>query len=263
MNDMIVLPIESVIKESKAVTSLVFNHPLDSKPGQFVMLWLPRVDEKPISISYNDGKKFVLSISAVGPFSKAVSKMKPGDKLGIRGPFGTHYPLNPTHTKIAVVGGGYGSAPMACLANEAMKKGMTVYFIEGARSKDLILFVDRMEKAGANVLLATNDGSMGRKGYCTEILKDLMKQVKIDCIYTCGPEHMMKSVVDISDEHDVPCYVSVERYMKCGFGICGQCSVDDLGIRMCKEGPCMTKELAKRIKEFGQYHRDNVGRRVK
>lgn len=259
--DMIVLPIENVIRESETVTSFVFNHPLESKPGQFVMLWLPRVDEKPISISYNDGKKFVVTVAAVGPFSTAISKLKPGDKLGIRGPFGTSYPLS-NHKKIALVGGGYGAAPMAYLANEARKKGITTYFIEGARSKDNLLFVERMEQAGVNVLLATDDGSIGRKGYCTEVLKDLMKQVKIDCIYTCGPEGMMRTVIDISDEHNTSCYVSVERYMKCGFGICGQCCVDDLGIRMCKEGPCMTKELAKRIKEFGHYHRDAMGRKV-
>jgi len=260
---MVTLPVMKVITESRSVVTLVFDYPLMSLPGQFVMLWKPRKGEKPISIAYNDGKRFALSISAVGPFSKDVSKVKPGDKLGIRGPFGTSFPLEPRHKRIALVGGGYGSAPMACLANEALKQGKKVYFIEGAKTKSSLIFIDRMEQAGANVLIATDDGSAGRKGYCTDVLTDLAKQVKLDCIYTCGPEIMMKRVVDVSDEHDIECYISMERYMKCGFGVCGQCCVDDLGIRMCKEGPCIRKELAKQIKEFGNYYRDATGRKIR
>ena len=68
--------------------------------------------------------------------------------------------------------------------------------------------------------------------------------------------------MDISDEFDIPCEISVERYMKCCFGVCGQCTVDKLGIPICKQGPVMSKELVKQIDEFGVYHRDKNGKKV-
>jgi dihydroorotate dehydrogenase electron transfer subunit len=89
-----------------------------------------------------------------------------------------------------------------------------------------------------------------------------LKSKKVDCIYTVGPELMMNKVIEISDEFNVDCQISLERYMKCGFGICGSCCVDPIGIRMCVEGPCMHKEVAKKITEFGKYKRDGSGLKV-
>ena len=70
---------------------------------------------------------------------------------------------------------------------------------------------------------------------------------------------MMKAVIDICDEFGVDAQLSLERHMKCGFGLCGNCCVDPDGLRMCMEGPCIDKALAKRITEFGRYHRDGTG----
>jgi dihydroorotate dehydrogenase electron transfer subunit len=119
-----------------------------------------------------------------------------------------------------------------------------------------------MRKAGAEVLVSTDDGSAGSKGFVTELLKSVLQKNKVGKICTCGPEMMMKKVVEISDEFKTPCEISLERYMKCGLGVCGQCCADPLGIRMCTEGPVIKKETAKRISEFGKYRRDASGRRV-
>ena len=111
--------------------------------------------------------------------------------------------------------------------------------------------------------IATNDGSAGYMGYNTDILEKMLKEgKKIDLIMTCGPEVMMKKVSDLAWQYKIPCQISVERYMKCGFSICGNCCVDDLGITTCQEGPVMDNKLVRKIKEFGVYHRDPEGRKV-
>ncbi len=256
-----VLRIADVQKESEDSITLTIPEELNSKPGQFVMLWLPGKGEKPISISGERDGQFQVTVCAVGPFSESVSRLKKGDKIGFRGPFGTHYTLPGNCTSIATVGGGYGTAPLAYLAEEATLQGKKVYFIEGARTSARLLFTERMKQAGAELLTCTDDGSEGPKCYSPDVLKDLLKTHKTDKVFSCGPEIMMKKVVEISQDAGIPSEISMERHMKCGIGVCGQCCVDDLGLCMCKDGPIISGKLALKIKEFGRYTRDSTGRK--
>lgn len=261
-NDPIItMRVSRAVQENPHVKTIYFDYPLKAKPGQFVMLWLPGVGEKPMSVSFCDGKSFGVSVASVGSFSAAAMKLEAGGLAGFRGPFGTCFTLGKEKT-IALVSGGCGCAPLAFLAEEAIRAKKRVLFLQGARSKDYLFFTERMRKAGAEVMVSTDDGSAGTKGFATELLKSALQKQKAGKIFACGPEMMMKKVVDISDEFKIPCEISLERYMKCGIGVCGQCSVDPLGIRMCTEGPVIKKELAKRITEFGKYRRDASGRRV-
>lgn len=253
--------ISGAVQENPHAKTIYFDYPLKAKPGQFVMLWIPGAGEKPMSVSYCDAKRFGVSVASVGPFSSAAMKCKKGDVLGFRGPFGTSFSLG-KEKSLALVSGGCGCAPLAFLAEEALKKKKRVLFLQGARSREHMFFSGRMKKAGAKVLVSTDDGSMGRRGFVTGLLEELLKKEKIGKIFTCGPEIMMKKVLDISNQRKIPCELSLERYMKCGIGVCGQCCVDPLGIRMCKEGPVIKKELANKISEFGKYRRDSSGRRV-
>ena len=125
--------------------------------------------------------------------------------------------------------------------------------------------------------IATNDGSVGYKGFNTEVLEKLLAScpvpkkgakgkaaqdcVPIDQVFACGPEMMLKRVSEITAEHKVPSQLSAERYMKCGYGLCGNCTVDPLGIRICTDGPVIKNDLAVTIEEFGKYHRDELGRK--
>lgn len=255
----IIAETHSIKDEAKDIKTFFFRHMMEAKPGQFFILWLPRVNEKPFGVSYQDKEKFGSTICRVGPFTEKLFKLKKGDKVGIRGPFGTYFKLKGKN--IALAAGGYGVAPLNFLADEAIKKGINVHFVYGARTKELLVDCEKKSKL-CNVHYSTDDGSYGYKGFSTEVLKKILKKERIDCIYTVGPEVMMKKVVDLSDEFDVDCQLSLERYIKCGFGLCGQCVVDDLGIRMCKEGPCIDKALVKKIKEFGKYKRDASGAKV-
>ncbi len=257
----IMLKIENIVEEAKDLKTFVFEYSLNAKPGQFIIAWLPRIDEKPFGVAFQTKNKFAITVSKVGSFTKKMHKLEVGDKIGIRGPYGNGF--NIKGRRIVLVAGGYGAAPLAFLADEAHKKGIKVDFIIGAKTKELLPYIERMKKAGITTHICTDDGSYGIKGFTTDVLKKILKENKVDMVYTCGPEIMMKFVIGICDEHNIPCEISLERYMKCGFGICGQCCVDPTGWRICKDGPVFSKQQARQITEFAKYKRDAAGKKVK
>ncbi|MDA1196887.1 MAG: dihydroorotate dehydrogenase electron transfer subunit [Nanoarchaeota archaeon] len=260
MTEVVMLKVEKIKEEYPGTKSFFFNHTLNSQPGQFVMIWLPGLGEKPMSIAADDGKQFYITISGVGPFSKAIQGVKEGDTIGIRGPLGTHFNLK--GNTIALVGGGYGAGPMAFLAELAVWEGMkpqNIHYVIGARTKDLLLFEQRMKTIGVNIHITTDDGTQGKQGRVTDALKEIIEEV--DTIYCVGPEMMEKAVYDLAQEHQKECEISLERYTKCGIGICGSCCVDPTGWRMCIEGPVLNQDQLKKVSEFGKYHRDATGKK--
>lgn len=256
----IVLNIDEIINEGENLKTFIFNYPLNAKPGQFIMLWYPGVGLKPFSISSQSKNKFGITIFAIGDFTKKLLLLKKGDLLGIQGPYGSSYSTN--EDNVALVGGGCGTASLALLADELIAQGKKVHFIIGAKTKSGLLYQKRFGNKKINLIPCTDDGSSGFKGFTTQALVDILKREKISKVYTCGPEIMMKKVINACDEFEVDCEVSMERYMKCGFGVCGQCVVDGLGIRICKEGPILSKEIVKKIPDFGYYKRDASGKKI-
>lgn len=255
------LPIEKIKDEANNIKTFTFRHQLNSKPGQFVMMWIPRINEKPFSISYDDGRIFELTIAKVGYFTEELFKKKQGERVGIRGPYGSYFKLEPKMQTIALVGGGYGAAPLATIAEEAVNNSIKVFFINGARTKEKLLFRTRLEKIKAEIFYTTDDGSFGEKGLAIDALTKVIAGNPFDAVFCCGPEMMEKAVYELCLKHKVPCQISVERYMKCGHGVCGQCAVDDTGERMCVEGPILSDERLKNISEFGQYYRKKSGKK--
>lgn len=257
-----VVKILAIQDENPFVRTFTLDCSVGAQPGQFVMLWIPRLDEKPFSVAFDDGHTLQLSVAKVGTFTEELFNKKVGDQVGVRGPYGKSFFYNPGE-HLAVVGGGYGAAPLYFLAHQAVNLGCSVEFVVGARSDQHLLFTDRVTQLpGATLHVATDDGSSGFKGYNAELLRALLKDgMKLDRILTVGPELMMKAVSDMALEYDIECQVSMERYIKCGFGMCGQCVVDDSGMPTCMEGPVMDHHLARKQAEFGNYHRDKVGRK--
>jgi len=256
------LKVVKIIENNPTFRTYVFEHTLNARPGQFVMVWMPGVDEIPISVGWQTDKEFRLGIAKVGDCTKAIfEKIKEGDRLGIRGPFGKPFDLK-SYKKIIVVGGGTGVPPMLNLAQRATEKKIQVTAIIGARKADLLVYEKEFKKLGCKISVATDDGSKGCKGYCTKILEDMLKKNKTDCVYTCGPELMMRRVAEIAKHNNADCQVSLERYMKCGFGICGQCCLDGTGLRVCKDGPVFDGKVALQHSEFGKYRRTSSGKRI-
>lgn len=254
--------ITKIVQETANVRSFTFDCSLGAKPGQFVMVWIPGLDENPMSVAYDDGKNLTITFFAVGDFTNGLAEKKVGDLVGLRGPFGTHYIWKKAQ-HLALVAGGYGAAPMYFAAQHAVNDGCTVDMIIGARGTEHLLYVDQFKKMkNVTLHIATDDGSTGHKGYNVEILEQLIaKGQKIDQIFACGPEMMLKRVSQISADEKIPSQLSLERFMKCGYGLCGNCAVDPLGIRLCVDGPVVNNDVCVAITEFGQYHRDDLGKK--
>ncbi|MBU0767355.1 dihydroorotate dehydrogenase electron transfer subunit [Patescibacteria group bacterium] len=255
--------IVDIKQETDHVQTFTFNTSLGAKPGQFAMVWLPGVDEVPMSIAYDDGKQIRITFFAVGDMTKKLAKSAVGDLVGLRGAFGSNYEWEKGQ-KLALLAGGYGAAPMYFAAHEAIKDGCDVHVFVGARSKEHLLYLDELSSL-KNVTLhvATDDGSQGFKGFNVQDINKVIKGgEKFDQLFACGPERMLVAVSQLSCDHQVPSQLSLERYMKCGYGLCGNCVVDPLGIRLCIDGPVVHNDVCVKITEFGKYHRDGVGRKI-
>ncbi|RLF45834.1 MAG: dihydroorotate dehydrogenase electron transfer subunit, partial [Thermoplasmata archaeon] len=191
----------------------------------------------------------------VGEATEALHKMKEGDKVGIRGPYGKGFEI--VGKKALFVAGGTGIASLLPLIK---KYEGEKHVVIGARTKDLLLFNEELERI-SNVHISTDDGSLGFKGFASELAKEIMEKEKFDIVYTCGPELMMRKILDICIEKKVPLQASLERYMKCGVGICDSCAID--GYHVCKDGPVFNSSILAKIKDFGRWKRDEAGRRIK
>jgi len=258
MNYPKVTKIIKTIEENPDVKTLFFKYPQKIKPGQFFMIWIPNVDEIPMSVSYIQDDIKGITFKRVGDATKKLFKLKKDDKIGIRGPYGKNFKI--TGKNILFVGGGTGIATLGPIVEEATKKGIKSTIIIGAKNKKEIFFEKRFKKYGAKVYISTDDGSKGYKGLATDLAEELLNENKYSSILTCGPEKMMKKLLELSKK--IPFQASLERYMKCGFGICGQCCIGE-GIRVCEDGPIFDGKTLKKIKDFGVYKRDSAGRKIK
>jgi len=250
--------IKKIIKENQKVKTFIFEERIKAIPGQYLMIWLPGVGEKPFSITNPD--PLTIIIARVGPFSTALHKLVLGKKLGYRGPIGRGFKI--VGEKILLVGGGYGAAPLYFLAQEAVKKKKKIFIVLGAKKKGELLYEKRFKKLGAKVFITTDDGSCGRKGLATDIGEEIIKKEKIDRVYSCGPEKMMDVLGKICQRLKVPCFLSLERFMKCGgLGICGQCEIN--GVLVCQQVPVFNYRFLLKLPDFGHIRRDQAGLKVK
>jgi dihydroorotate dehydrogenase electron transfer subunit len=244
--------------EANNVKTIKFECNKKTQPGQFFMIWIPKIDEIPMSVSYIDKKIKGITFRKIGDATKALYNLKKGDKIGIRGPYGNGFEIN--ENKILFVGGGTGISTIVPAIEKAIIKNISATAILGVKNKDELFFKNRIKKTGAKLIVTTDDGSEGKKGFASDTAEHLLKNEKFDLILTCGPEIMMKKILDISS--NIPFQASLERYMKCGIGLCGQCCVGE-GLRVCVDGPVFDKKVLKNVKDFGIYKRDAAGRKIK
>jgi dihydroorotate dehydrogenase electron transfer subunit len=240
--------ITGINTESRDIKTFFFNYAFHFIPGQYVMVWIRGVDEIPMSLSYANG----ITVRNIGDATGSLFALREGDTLGMRGPFGNGFGV--AKLPALLVAGGVGAAPLAPLA-ETLKNKITT--ILGAKTEDELLFRERFENSGP-LVIATEDGSAGYKGLAV----DLLERTKgYNEILSCGPEKMMRKVLDHAVVAGVQSQFSLQRYIKCGVGLCGSCCVDPSGLRACIDGPVFTgKQLDG--SDFGRYMRDAAGRKV-
>lgn len=224
-----------------------------AKPGQFIHIRcgssFDPLLRRPFSISNVD--KAAGSISVIyevrGRGTKILSTHTVGQTLDIMGPLGSSFSISHIcpGSGAVLVGGGIGAPPMAALAQALTGKGLKkVKVLLGAASKEKLLPEEIFKRAGAEVQIATDDGSVGHKGLVTELLPPLvLNAADKPAVFACGPEGMLKAVGTFCLNNDLPCQLSLESVMACGVGACQGCvrrvsrAENVEYVRVCKEGP--------------------------
>lgn len=176
-------------------------------------------------------------VKVIGEGTRLLGEKRKGEKLNMIYPLGNRF-STPSSGRILVVAGGSGVAPFILYGKELKKKQAEITFLFGARSADEILLTDHFNSLG-KVLVATEDGSLGEKGLVTEHSIFRTTDLPFDFIVTCGPDPMMKAIARIAREKNIPCEVSLENTMACGFGACLCCIVPTHrgNLCVCTEGP--------------------------
>ena len=254
MNYPVIVEIIETKSEAKDIKTFRFRYNKKVSPGQFFMVWIPGIDEIPMSASYTDNLKGV-TVERIGEATSALHNLKAGDKIGIRGPYGNGF--STPKGKTLFVAGGTGIIPIASLV-EKIKRGVVVF---GAKTKDNLIFLDRIRQKASKPYISTDDGSFGWHGFASDLAKKVLGKEKFSQIITCGPEIMMKKILDLGIKHKIPVQASLERFMKCGIGICDSCAIN--GYHVCKDGPVFDDKILRKMKDFGRFKRDCCGRRAK
>ncbi len=214
-----------------AVEKLIGGKPI---PGQFMMLRTTGFEpflSRPISIHNADCEKLYFIFEVRGEGTRNLSKLKKDEEIEILGPLGNGFQIESIKGKVAILSGGMGIAPMNYVAKLLMDCEIDLY----AGFRNEVYGVDSIKRYVNNVHITTEDGSIGTKGYVTEMLNP----TEYDMVLCCGPEIMMKKVVQSCNDKNVPVYISMEKHMACGVGAClvCTCKTKEGNKRTCKDGP--------------------------
>lgn len=233
-------------------------------PGQFFMLRDPQLTDPMLGRPFalfdvwedDSGQPAGVDFGylVVGKMTRLMTTWRPGDVCEIWGPLGNGFPV-PDAQHLCLVAGGIGQTPFLAVAREAIgersygrtlpRRPETVSLCYGVRSKDWLAGLDRFQRTGIDIRVSTDDGSFGHHGLVTDLLRQkIAGPHRPDAVYCCGPERMMQAVADVCAEAEIPCWLSLETPMACGFGICFSCvtrvKMDDGSWdyrRTCVEGP--------------------------
>lgn len=267
INRMRIVDILTAQKENPTVKTFTFMDKIcgQANPGQFVMVWIPGVDEIPMSLSaINSEGLSSITVNGVGEASRSLNKKVKGDQIGIRGPFGNGFV--PTGGNIMVVGGGTGLAPLMPLTEKLVKIADKITLMSGVKCRDNLVFLDRIDKILSEIdsetVFTTEDGSYGIECLVVDEAEKKLRNENFDMIYTCGPEQMMYNMFLLAEQHNLPLQASLERIMRCAIGLCGSCQIGKL--RVCKDGPVLNSEQLRSVKdEFGSFQLDFTGKKIK
>ena len=219
-NEQIALNIYSTVFESTSELS-------NSIPGQFVNIKIHGEDSpffrRPFSIAgvSDDSVKIIYDVIGAGTWY--LSTIGVGDTLNIVGPLGTGYDINNDDANFILIGGGVGLPPLMFLYSKMKIRGIEPRFLAGFKSRSH----NYLPRNISNAQYSSDDGSLGSKGFVTDLLIESLFHEKVDHIYACGPEQMLSKVIEIAEENEVRCSIAIERDFACGTGICFGCIVDN------------------------------------
>lgn len=232
------------ITDHHVLLKLTSDEPLPAmSPGQFVEVKVDSSPEtflrRPISINYYSPelRQLWLLVAAVGAGTRRLCRLQTGDKLNCVLPLGNGFTIpDDTSKALLLIGGGVGVAPLLFYGKVLRERGLHPTFILGARTGAEVLEADLFKQYG-DVLITTEDGSMGERGFVTN--HSILQSKHFDGIATCGPKPMMKAVARFAKHAGVECEASLENMMACGLGACLCCveKTTEGNLCVCKDGP--------------------------
>ncbi len=245
-----VVVIKSIEDTNAYSRTIRFDWDVPARPGQFLMVWAPGMEEIPLSLSSVDDEKSV-TFKIIGDDTRFLGSLKAGDRIRVRGPYGNGYDLSAE--RILVVGGGIGIAPIL-----PVLRAKKVDAVFAARDSKEVAYADPIggELCG-QYWICTDDGSMGEHCNAVQMTEKVLDANEYDMVIACGPEVMLFFLLKMLNSRNMKCQMSLERHMKCGAGICGACMMDSH--RVCKDGPVFTGEQISQMKDFGRGGRDATG----
>lgn len=200
----------------------------NAKAGQFIIFRVEEQGERvPITIADVDREKGILTVvfMAVGYTTKKLAMLEVGDEiLDVVGPLGKPTEIE-NYGTVVCVAGGYGAAPCYLISKAFHDAGNKVHMIMGARNKSLLFWQDKMAKACSELHIATDDGTLGHKGFVTEVLAEIMQKEKVDYVIAVGPMPMMRAVANLTKDKNIKTEASMNPIMIDGTGMCGACRV--------------------------------------
>lgn len=226
-----------------------------ARPGQFVavavgdgatgsMLLRRSFSIHRVSPAGSYGATTEVVVAAHGPGTQAITALGPGSTLDVLGPLGRGFPMPTEPVPCVLVGGGYGAAPLAWLAERLRERGCPVEIVLGAADADRLFGVVGARRVADAVTVTTDDGSAGTRGWVSDVLPEVIARTGAGVLYGCGPMGMLRSLAEIADAHGIVAQVAVEEAMACGVGICMTCVMPVIGrdgvtrmTRSCLEGP--------------------------
>lgn len=216
----------------------------EAKEGQFVHVRCgSQTLRRPISICSADKETSILRLTYLvkGEGTKWLAERKAGDIIDILGPLGNGFEFLPEAKSVILVGGGIGVPPMYSLSRIYGKKARAIY---GFRTKELTILETETKENVSDLIITTDDGSYGMKGFVTDALTQEIEKQKPDAIFACGPMVMLKGIAEIALKNNIRCQLSLEERMACGVGACLGCATkillpdgSETYKHVCKDGP--------------------------
>ena len=225
-----------------------------ARPGQFVALAVGGPTSAnllrrcfsihKVSPSGTYGGTVDVVVAAHGPGTTWITELRAHDEVDIVGPLGRAFPLPKEPVPCVLVGGGYGSAPLFWLAEALRDRGCHVEMVLGAATESKLFGVVEARRHADGVTVTTDDGSMGTRGWVSDVLPEVIRRTGAAVVYGCGPMGMLKSITDVATAEGAVAQVAVEESMACGVGVCMTCVMPVVGkdgatrmVRSCVEGP--------------------------
>jgi NAD(P)H-flavin reductase len=237
-------------------------------PGQFVAFAVggplsAALLRRSIAIAGAGDGVVTVVVAPHGPGSTWLAGLREGDTVDVVGPLGRPFPLPEPGTPSLLVGGGYGAAALVGLAERLRASGSAVTAIAGAASAHRLCSVEELRAVADDVVVTTDDGSAGRRGWVSEPAADRIGAAGV--VYACGPMGMLRAIGELATARGIPSYVAVEESMACGIGVCMTCVLPIVGedgrtrfSRSCTEGPVFGGDRV-RFADVGTLPWDVVG----